>query len=151
MRIPKGHNFVPTYSGELYHTIYRAKVKANGELDLVEDGKEDIKEKINSFRDTTDMQYILRQMALGNTSVLLKSPGDYGDFTGMPKTMAEAMQLQIDAERAFYDLPLDIRNNFDNDVHRWLSTAGDEEWAKKMNFVKDNIDDTVKEGDTVVS
>lgn len=151
MKIPKGHSFVPTYSGENYHIIYRAKVKANGELDLVEDGKEDIKEKINSFRDTTDMMYILRQMALGNTSVLMRSPGDYGDFTGMPKTMAEAMQLQIDAERAFYDLPLDIRNNFDNDVRRWLSTAGNEEWAKKMNFIKEDIIEPVKESDTDVS
>lgn len=134
MKIPKGHVFQPSYQGELFHILYKSKVSKNGDIELVEDGKEDIKEKINSWRDQTDMAYILRQMALGDTSVLNRSPGSYGDFTKMPNTMQEMLQLRIDAERAFYELPLDVRNNFDNDVSRWLATAGSEEWTKKMNF-----------------
>lgn len=144
MRFQKHRKVVPTCSGDLYHVLYRATVKANGDIVLVEDGKEDIKQKINSFRDVTDMSYILKQMALGNTSVLNASPGMYGDFTKMPKTMAEAMQIMIDAEKAFYELPIDVRNNFDNDVQKWIAIAGTEDWVNKMNFALKDEESEVK-------
>ena len=144
-RIPKGHTFVPSCCGERYRTIYKANVRKDGIIELIEDGKEDLQEKYNSMRDVTDMSYILKQMSLGDTSVLNRSAGVYGDFTKMPKTMAEAMQLMIDAERAFLELPLDIRNNFDNDYQIWLATAGEEDWSKKMNFIEDKVVEEVKE------
>lgn len=50
----------------------------------------------------------------------------------MPKSYAEALQLVINAEKDFYDLPLDIRNKFDNDYKQWFAQAGSNSWLDKM-------------------
>lgn len=151
MRDPKNRKCEPSPAGDVYHTLYKTKVHVDGSFDLIEDGKENWQEYIDSFRESTDMSYILKQLAIGNTQVVNQTPGYYGDFTKMPSTMAEAMQIMMDAETAFYELPLDIRNNFDNNVSIWLATAGQEDWSKKMNFVKDEVDLPKEEVSTDVS
>lgn len=130
-RVSDPNEFV-TEPGDPIRTVYEAKVLPDGQLDIVAAGKEDMQTKIESFRSSTDMSYILKQIALGNNDVLVQSVGQYGDFTQMPKTMAEAMQLQIDAEKEFYKLPLDVRGKFENDYRRWLVGAGSSDWIEKM-------------------
>lgn len=125
------HDFI-TCSGEQDRIIYKTKVMPDGTLDIQPSGKESIQAKIESFRPQTDMAFILKQMQLGNLDVLNGAHGSYGDFTQMPKTMAEAMQLRIDAEDAWYKLPVDTRAKFDHDLNKWLATAGTKEWSEIM-------------------
>lgn len=134
-KVSNPNDFV-TCSGSPEKVIYSGKVLPNGVLDVVESGLENIQDKIESFRSQTDMAYILKQIALGNNDVLVRSIGQYGDFTEMPKTMAEAMQLQIDAEKEFYKLDLDTRGKFNNDYRQWLVSAGSPEWIKKMGIIE---------------
>lgn len=143
MRNPKAKvsnpNEFKTEPGSPEKQLYAAIVLKDGTIDIQPSGKENIQDKIESFRSQTDMSYILKQIALGNDDVLVRSIGQYGDFTEMPKTMAEAMQLQIDAEKEFYKLDLDTRNKFNNDFRNWLVTAGTPEWIEKMNIIHDVI------------
>lgn len=120
-----------TCPGSEEHVIYSPKVNPDGTFSLVESGRESIKDKINSFREQTDIAYIIKRIQLGDTSVL-RTDGVYGDFTQMPKTFAEALQLQIDGEKQFMSLPLDVRNAFDNDFRKWFATAGSDDWMVKM-------------------
>lgn len=128
-----------TCAGEVYRTLYAPKVDKEGRMVIVASGRENTKEKINSYRECTDMAYILRQIALGNESVLHVQEGFYADLTNTPKTLGEFLQLQIDARTAFEKLPLETRNKFDNDFHVWLATSGNEEWCNKMGFVNDSV------------
>ena len=121
-----------TCPGSPENILYEAKVKFDGSIDVVPCGKENIQDKIESFRDQTDMSYIIKQLQLGNAQVLSATPGEFGDFTKAPKNMAEALQIQIDAEKAWYNLPVDIRAKFDHDFNRWLVAAGSDEWNAKM-------------------
>lgn len=121
-----------TEPGSREKILYSAKVRPDGVIEVVPSGVEDIQDKIESFRDQTDMCYIVKQIALGDMSVLNQYPGQYGDFTKLPKTMAEVLQQQIDAEKAWYALPVDIRAQFDHDKVKWLATAGTEEWNSIM-------------------
>lgn len=123
---------------------YSTKVLDSGRIEVVPSGKENIQDKIESFRCQTDMAYILKQLAIGNNDVLARSVGQYGDFTQVPKTMAEALQLQIDAEKEFYKLDLDTRNAFNNDFREWLVTAGSPEWIKKMKIIETVIEEDQK-------
>lgn len=134
-----------TNPGDRYHVTYSPIVNNDGTITLVESGKDDIQEMINSFRDSTDMSFILSRMAIGDTSVLTDKTPMYGDFTQFPKTYAGALQLVIDAENQFNSLPLDVRNKFDNDFRRWFATAGTEEWTKSMDSV------IIKDKDYVVT
>lgn len=143
-------NSYHTCAGDEIKTIYSAKILDNGTILLKESGKEDIQAKIDSFRDQTDMAYILRQLMLGDTSVL-RDGAMYGDFTVMPNNMLDAMQLMIDGERAFYELDLETRQKFDNNFRQWMISAGSEEWLKKMNIqpaaaAVENVDEVKSDG-----
>lgn len=142
-KVSNPNDFV-TCPGSGEEITYSAKVLPNGCMDVVPAGKENTQAKIESFRSQTDMSYILKQIALGNQDVLTRSIGQYGDFTQMPKTMVEALQLQIDAEREFYKLDLDTRNAFNNDLKQWLVTAGTPEWIQKMHIIEDVINEDEK-------
>lgn len=133
-RVSNPNDFV-TSSGHQYHIIYSPVVLSDGSIELVESGKDDIQEMIQSFKSQTDMSYILQRMAVGDTSVLNQRTPMYGDFTQMPKTYAEALQLVIDREKQFMELPVNVRNQFDNDFKKWFATSGSEEWFKKMDSV----------------
>lgn len=125
-------NYFNSCSGNIEHIIYSPKVLDSGVIKLIQSGKENIQDKINSFRDTCDMSFILQRLAMGDSSVLNKKIPNYGDFTQMPKSYAEALQLVINAEKDFYDLPLDTRNKFDNDYKQWFAQAGSVAWLDKM-------------------
>lgn len=135
-------NSFTSNSGESFHVRYSPRVLENGQLKLVESGKDDIKAMINSFRDSTDMSFILQRLAVGDTSVLNHRPGMFGDFTQMPTTYAEALQLVIDGRREFNALPLDVKNAFNNDFRQFLATAGTPEWHEKLSSLR--IDDPVQ-------
>lgn len=127
-----------TCSGSKVHITYSPKVLDNGIIKLIPSGKENIQDKINSFRDSCDISFILRRLQMGDTSVLTDKVPNYGDFTSVPKSYAEALQYVIDAEKKFYDLPLDTRNLFDNDYRQWFATAGSPDWLNKMGIKKSN-------------
>lgn len=122
--------------GDPIHIIYGPKVNDDGTIDLVEIGKENTDDIIESHRESTDMNVILDKIAAGDVSVLEQRKGMYGDFTEMPKTYAEALQMQIDAEKMYNELPVEIKNKFDNDKNKFFATAGTEDWFDKCGYVK---------------
>lgn len=127
-----------TDPGEKFRIEYSPKVMPDGTIELQESGKIDIDAFINSQRDQTDMAYILKQLSLGNTNVIQKGSPMFGDFTDpdLPKTYAEALQLQIDAAKSFYMLPVDVRAKFENDFNRYFAQAGTDEWFDKLGLKK---------------
>lgn len=129
-----------SHSGDQFHVKFSPRVLESGEVKLVESGKDDIKQMINSFRDSTDMSFILQRLAVGDSSVLSQRPGMFGDFTQMPTTYAEALQLVIDGRREFDALPLDVKNSFNNDFRQFLATAGTPEWNEKLSVLKRSED-----------
>lgn len=124
-KIPDPNKYF-TCSGEEFEIQYEPLVERDGTITLAENGKINIKEYINSFRDSTDMAFILKQIALGDTSVLNVNVPMYGDFRNVPKDPAEVLQYRINAERYFYSLPADIRNKFDNSVTVFLREGQEE-------------------------
>lgn len=136
-----------TCSGSRDRVLYSSKVLPTGEISLRESGKEDIQEYINSFRESTDMNFILHQLSLGNTAVLNSQQMLFGDFTETPSSLADAQQMLIDGENAFYKLPLDVRQQFNNDFRNWLFTSGSSEWVQKMSSIvsaSTSVVDTLK-------
>lgn len=140
-----------TSAGDRFHITYAAKVEPDGLISLAPSGKEDIQEYINSFRDSTDMNFILNRLAVGDTSVLNQKQAIFGDFTKLPKTYAETLQLVIDAEHNFYELPLDVRNKFDNNYQKWFATAGSQFWLDAMGITSEPAAVKVSESESEVS
>lgn len=138
-----------TSCGSKYHIEYDGSLDKEGNVTLKEVGKTDIRQSINSYKETTDIDYIRRKLEIGDLSGINQSKPQYGDFSNMPKTMAEALQMQIDAKREFLKLDVDIRNKFDNDVNKFLVSAGTKEFYEKLGInpvahKEDVADDLVK-------
>lgn len=148
-KVSDPNSFV-TNPGSEIRILYTSKVCPNGEILLKPCGEENIQEYINSFRESTDMSFILHQLSIGNTAVLERQQMMYGDFTEVPANLAEAQQVLIDGENAFNQLPLDVRQQFDNNFRNWLFTSGTPDWMSKMSkFIpveeKTNTESEVKE------
>lgn len=130
--------------GSSKHPLFKPVVDKDGSIDLEIYGYEDTNEIIQSFAESCDISIILNSAANGDFSGLNAVQGIYGDFTSMPKTYAEMLQLQLDAKKAFDGLSTDIKNRFDNDVNKFLASAGEDDWMKKLGV------DITEKGDTTL-
>lgn len=128
-------NSFTTNPGSPFKDVFAPSILPDGVMKLEKIDILDIQTEIDSQRDSCDMAYILKRLGIGDNSVLNVSPANYGDFRDMPTTMAEAMQLTIDAENAFIELPKDIQAQFDFNYRKWVIEAGSESWLKSMNLL----------------
>ena len=140
-------------NGSRLMPVYKMKVdKETGARELRKVGEDNIYAKIQSHKDSVDINYILARFARGDVSALSKIQGVYGDFTQMPTTLAELSQHVIDAENYFYQLPLETRQMFNHSPHEFFASIGTE---KFNNLFKDNskvndLKDSVPSDPTVV-
>ena len=95
-------------------------------------GKLSISTQINSFKDLTDMSYIMARLAAGDDSVLNARQPLYGDFSDLAYDHRSALD-HINNARVYFDhLPDEVRVKFDNDFRNWFSDAGSDSWIDKM-------------------
>lgn len=142
------NNDVYTECGSPVKTLYSPIVNDDGTIDLVESGKENLQEYIDSFADECDINVIVQRFASGEVGVLNQREGTYGDFTKMPKTFAEMLQLQIDSKKYFDGLPVEIKQMFNNDCNQFFAQTGTKEWFDIMSSMYPNeekVEDIVVE------
>lgn len=132
-KFPDSKKFV-TCAGSKYKTEYSPVVEKDGSITLRPVGKIDFHAYIQSFKEQTDIHYIVNKIASGDTS-MLRFDGVYGDFTQYPKTLAEVLQLQIDSNKLFNSLPVEIKQKFSNDPNKFFAQSGTEEWFKTISPV----------------
>ena len=130
-RVPDPNKFF-TNPGSRFQVRYSSTVNKDGTISLTPCGKIDIQEFIESFRETTDLSYIMRELQRGNMSVLNQRQAFYGDFTSAPKDMMDFQQRVLDGQRAFYELPLEVREKYNNNMWLWMNDAGSEKWTDVM-------------------
>lgn len=128
-------NNIISNPGDPWHIIYSPKVSKDGNIELVESGKENTDDIIQSFEESTDINYLMTRIAQGDLTALNQRNGIFGDFTGMPKTYAEVLQLHIDANRLFDSLPVEVKQKFDNDENKFFAQAGTDDWKEKLDSI----------------
>lgn len=127
-------------AGNPIHRLYKPIVDKNGFIDLKEDGFENTDEIIQSHAESCDIQIILNKAQYGDLSGLNAVKGIFGDFTEMPKSYAEFLQLKIDSTIMFNKLPADVRAKFDNDPNQFFAQSGQEEWFQKLGIVEEKTE-----------
>lgn len=131
----ESHDRVLANPGTSEHILYAPQIDENGHLELVETGREDLYDYIQSHKDSCDIHQIMRRFEAGDTEALMKRQGNYGDFTAMPKTYAEMLNAVIAGEQKFMELPVETRARFGHSFQQWLvSMDKPEEFAEKMGW-----------------
>lgn len=132
---PKKAEFLATPSGERYHEQFVGKLdKETGDIKLVSVGKVDVYAEIQSHQGEADINNLIARAEVGDLSAF--SSAVFGDFTELPGSYAEALNVVIEAEREFNHLPQEIKDRFDNDWHKYITLAGTEAWHEKFGIVK---------------
>lgn len=133
---PEKAKLLATPSGSRYHEQYVGKLdKETGDIRLVSVGKIDVYAEIQSHEQEADINVLINRAMNGDLSAFKSAV--FGDFTDMPESYADALNVVIESEREFNHLPQEIKDKFDNDWHKYLVTAGSPEWYEKFGIVAD--------------
>jgi len=99
---------------------------------------------VQSEKDETDINVIVRRFGL--TGVMpqgVRTP-TYDDFTGINDYQSALQAMQM-ANDSFYQMPAEIRSEFDNDPHRFVNFCSDPSNAEKLTSWGLTIHEPVKE------
>lgn len=118
--------------GSSVKLIYSPRYNDDGVLDLVVTGKENLYEYIQSHKESTDIHVLLDRFAAGETDVLQRMQGFYGDVTSMPKTYAEVLNAVIVGEETFARLPVEVKQRFNNSFAEWLAAMDKPDFSTRM-------------------
>lgn len=130
---------IKTNVGTSEHILYSPEFDSNGHFDLVESGREDLYAYIQSFKDSVDVNMILKRYTEGDVSALSRAQGSFGDFTQFPGTYAEMLNKLNDGENYFNSLPLETRAKFDHSFGVFVSSFGTPEFYDRLGLKPDDI------------
>lgn len=118
--------------GDPVKQLYSGAYNERGQVELQEDGTEDLYAFIQSFAESTDIHSILQRYQNGEVDVLEKVQGFYGDITEMPRTYAEALQRISDSEKVFMSLPVDVRAKFGHSFSQFLAASQEDDFLDRL-------------------
>ncbi len=158
MKIDKGfltqydaRDRIQSNAGTPVKQLYAGSYNERGQLELVEDGTEDLYAFIQSFAESTDIHSILKRYQNGEVDVLEKVQGFYGDITEMPQTYAEALQRIADSEKVFMSLPVDVRAKFGHSFSEFLAASQDADFLDRLGVKPDDQPAVVASDPVVVN
>ena len=88
--------------------------------------------EIQSYADECDINLIMARYRNGETDVLSKVQGVYGDFSNVPNDFAEVLNNTIKMEQVFMSLAPEVREKFNNSFEQFGASLGTKEWQDKM-------------------
>lgn len=101
---------------------------------LVKDNPKNVYDYIQEGREETLVNNIIRRAKEGDPNALAAVKGQFIDITNAPASLLDALVTIRDAENKFSNLPLDIKNQFNNDVNQFVAKAGSKEWMDIMGY-----------------
>lgn len=128
--------------GSRFHPTYEMMVDLSGVHEFVQTGQIDTYEQIQSHRDSVDIHKLLERFANGDQSALNQKKPMFGDFTEMPKTMAEFQQTVLEAEKLFDSLPAEKKALFNHSISEFVAAFGTEKFFEAFG-IETKIDTNV--------
>lgn len=105
--------------------LYGPEFDEKGRMTLVEKGRENLYDFIQSFKESVDIHVLLKRFANGETDVLSKIQGFYGDFSEFPRTYADLLNTVNEGEAFFNGLPVEVRSKFGHSFPVFMSALSD--------------------------
>lgn len=110
-----------TSPGNCRKPLYSPVYGDDGRLALECTGYKDTDLEISSYREQTDMAYIISRINAGDTSVLPDPNALYADVTDLPNTPIGMVNFLDGLRRQFDSLPAETRELFDNSFSRFVA------------------------------
>lgn len=110
-----------TNPGSREKILYAGTYNSDGTVEIRETGKEDLYGYIQSHKDSVDIHVLLKRYQNGETDVMQKVQGFYGDVTELPDTYAGVLDVIQKANTLFAQLPADKRAMFHNNPDEFIA------------------------------
>lgn len=110
-----------TCSGNCRKPLYSPVYGDDGQLVLECTGYKDTDLEISSYREQTDMAYIISRINAGDTSVLPDPNALFADVSDLPNTPIGMVNFLDGLRRQFDSLPAETRERFDNSFSRFVA------------------------------
>lgn len=135
----KEHDRVFTEPGSPIKIEYQLRIIDNNE-EIVETGKSNLYEYIQSHADSVDITKILERCALiQDYSMLNRMPAAFMDVTEMPKNLAEAYAHVQDAHNFFDRMPVELKEKYSNNFVEFISDIGTDRFNNNVNEFLEKI------------
>lgn len=125
-------------SGDRIKIEYQPVYDRRGVWHLEESGKTNQYLDIQSHAESCDINIIMARYRNGETDVLSRIQGVYGDVSNVPTDYAEILNLQLKAEQLFKGLSADVREKYGNDVAQFMASLSTRQGWEDIGF---NFDD----------
>lgn len=99
---------------------YVAQILPNGMYELVEAGKENLYEFIQSFADSCDINKLIARFRNGEVDIFDQAKGFYGDVSNMPQDMHSIFNLIEKGKYVFDRQPIEVKEKYGNSFENWL-------------------------------
>ena len=109
---PEGSPIVPTYE---------RRVQPDGTIELECVGEKNLQHEIDlACSGLTPYEVLDRYARCPDPEILHQMEKNYADFTSAPRSLAELEQFRIDARNAFYALPHNVRQLYNNNFNVFM-------------------------------
>lgn len=122
---------IPAPRGTLTVPEYQLR-NVKGKEKLVKIGEKPLAEAIKAASDGISIADKLARWRHGDESALGTPGGSYGDFSQLPKTLAEAQQFAINAQNVFETLPLEVRSAYGHNLGDFLDAVEKGDYQKRF-------------------
>lgn len=133
------HDRIYTNHGKSVVTQYSGYLDKFGNTVVKEKGKKDLYSYIQSFADSVDINLILSKFANGDKQALIQRAATYIDITNMPDNMADLLNTIHNGEALFDSLPVEVKQKFDNNFNKFITTIDSDEWFNAMNVSEEQL------------
>lgn len=123
---------------------YGSHIAPNGDVIVEVTGKEDLYSYIQSFAESCDIHVILKKFLAGDESVLNQRVGAFIDTTDYPTNLADFLNLTNKAKDLFATLPVEIKERFDNDENKFITSLGTDDFINKLKLDPKVMNEEVK-------
>lgn len=134
-----------TECGDEFINTYQEQINKSGKKELKKTGKHNVYEEIQLDVENCKIENILHAVAMGDLNALHQRDASYVDATTMPKNLREAQDLVIKMKDEFYNMPLEVRQKFDNSPEQYVSLMGTNEFLDIMAPYNEKIEAIAKE------
>ena len=108
-------------------------IGSRGYPELKVTGTHDLYAEIQSYRDTCDLESILKTFDLSSIGGLtFDELGDLDDFVNAPKSPADLLNVINRGQVLFDELPVNVRANFGHSLYNFVDSFGSADFLQKL-------------------
>lgn len=96
-------------------------IDSEGNESFVKSGETNLYEKIQTYKDSVDVNKIIKRVMSGDTSVLEQVKGFHADVSQMQTDFRELYNLNIRGQKLFDELPAEVKQLFDGSYYKFVT------------------------------